>query len=186
MPWNMFINAQKYFEYKLTVHVNNTTSLSEALNDVQTDQTYRNNFLSYLGLAAQLPNVLFNVLNIVFQFGGTNLTLSITAAIVVEVILFIVTILLAMVDSSAWVPEFLVATLATVVVLNTANGVYQNSVYGLAAKLPPKYSNAVVMGSNISGTFTSIINIAAIALSPNLRVAAIYYFLAALLILLAC
>ncbi|CAG2114591.1 unnamed protein product [Medioppia subpectinata] len=186
MPWNMFINAQKYFEYKLTVHVDNTTSLSQALNDVQTDQTYRNNFLSYLGLAAQLPNVLFNVLNIVFQFGGTNLTLSITAAIVVEVILFIVTILLAMVDSSAWVPEFLVATLATVVVLNTANGVYQNSVYGLAAKLPPKYSNAVVMGSNISGTFTSIINIAAIALSPNLRVAAIYYFLAALLILLAC
>lgn len=104
----------------------------------------------------------------------------------VEVILFIVTIILAMVDSSQWIVQFFYITMASVVILNIANGVYQNSVYGLAAKLPSKYSNAVVLGSNISGTFTSIINIIAISLSPTLRVAAIYYFLAALLVLLAC
>ncbi|CAG2174700.1 unnamed protein product [Oppiella nova] len=175
----------KYFEYKLTIPVTNT-SLSDTAAAVKVEQTYRSDFLSYLGLAAQIPNVLFNVFNIIFQFGGKNLTLSITIAIVAEVILFIVTIILAMVDSSSWVPEFFIVTLATVVVLNIANGVYQNSVYGLAAKLPMKYSNAVVLGSNISGTFTSIVNIVAIALSPNVRVAAIYYFLAALLVLLAC
>jgi len=28
-----------------------------------------------------------------------------------------------------------------------ANGVYQNSIYGLAAYLPMKYTNAVVLGS---------------------------------------
>lgn len=74
----------------------------------------------------------------------------------------------------------------SVVVLNCANGVYQNCVYGTAAKLPMKYTNAVVLGSNISGTLTSVVNIAAIALAPSPRTAAIYYFLAALLVLLAC
>ena len=117
---------------------------------------------------------------------GRNLTLSITIAIAIEVVMFVITIILAILDSSEWSAQFFYITMASVVVLNIANGVYQNSVYGLAAKLPMKYSNAVVLGSNISGTFTSVINIIAIALSPNLRVAAIYYFLAALLVLLAC
>ena len=31
--------------------------------------------------------------------------------------------------------------------LTVANGVYQNSVYGIAANLPMKYTNAVVLGS---------------------------------------
>ena len=39
---------------------------------------------------------------------------------------------------------------------------------------------------NISGTFTAVINIIAIALAPNARTSAIYYFIAALFILLAC
>jgi solute carrier family 29 (equilibrative nucleoside transporter), member 1/2/3 len=110
----------------------------------------------------------------------------ITVAIIVEAFIFIITIILAMIDSSSWSGQFFYLTMLTVVILNIANGVYQNSVYGLAAKLPMKYSNAVVLGSNISGTFTSIINIISIALSPNLRVAAIYYFLTALVVLLAC
>lgn len=32
-------------------------------------------------------------------------------------------------------------------VLNMAGGVYQNTVFGLAAKLPPRYTGAVVLGS---------------------------------------
>ncbi|XP_054167111.1 equilibrative nucleoside transporter 3-like [Oppia nitens] len=188
MPWNMFINAQKYFECKLNITDPQCNRVDHLSNETLTGMnlSYKEDFLSYLGVSAQVPNVLFNLLNIIFQFGGKNLTISITVAIAVEVVLFIMTIILAMVDSSGWPAEFFYITMATVVLINIANGVYQNSVYGLAAKLPMKYSNAVVLGSNISGAFTSVINIIAIALSPNLRVAAIYYFLAALLILLAC
>lgn len=39
---------------------------------------------------------------------------------------------------------------------------------------------------NISGTFTAIINIVAIAVAPNIRTSAIYYFITALFVLLAC
>ena len=32
-------------------------------------------------------------------------------------------------------------------IFSVANGIYQNTVYGLAAKLPFKYTGAVVLGS---------------------------------------
>jgi len=43
-----------------------------------------------------------------------------------------------------------------------------------------------VLGSNLSGTIVALINIMSIAMAPNPRTAAIYYFITALFILLAC
>lgn len=65
-------------------------------------------------------------------------------------------------------------------------GIYQNSVYGMAAKLPLKYTGAVVLGSNICGTFTSIVSVLSKMFAPSVRTAAIYYFIAAMIILLLC
>lgn len=67
-----------------------------------------------------------------------------------------------------------------------AGGIYQNCVYGMAAKLPFKYTGAVVLGSNISGAFTSIISILSLYFSSSARTAAIYYFIGAMFVLLAC
>jgi solute carrier family 29 (equilibrative nucleoside transporter), member 1/2/3 len=75
--------------------------------------------------------------------------------------------------------------MVTVVILNMAGGIYQNSVYGMAAKLPFKYTGAVVLGSNISGTFASIISILSSYFS-SVRTAAIYYFITAMFVLLVC
>lgn len=173
MPWNMFITAKNYFvEYKLA-------TADEDLN------TYATNFLPYIGYASQIPNVIFNWLNIFIQMGG-NLTTRIVWSILIEVVVFVVTVVLAMVDSSDWPGVFFWITIASVVVLNVANGIYQNTVYGMAARLPFSYTGAVVLGSNISGTFTAIINIMAIAMAPNTRTSAIYYFITALFVLLAC
>ena len=73
--------------------------------------------------------------------------LRISISIIVELIVFSLTIALAMVDSSSWPITFFIITLISVVILNMANGVYQNSIYGAAAKLPMKYSNAIVLGT---------------------------------------
>lgn len=56
----------------------------------------------------------------------------------------------------------------------------------MAAKLPFKYTGAVVLGSNVSGTFTAIISIASSYLSSSVRTAAIYYFIGAMFVLLLC
>lgn len=65
-----------------------------------------------------------------------------------------------------------------------ANGVYQNTVYGMAAKLPPKYTGAVILGNNICGTFTTLVCIASEYVSTSKRMAAIWYFITALFVLL--
>ena len=46
--------------------------------------------------------------------------------------------------------------MVSVVVLNAANGFYQNSVYGLVGSFPYEYINAVVLGNNICGLFITI------------------------------
>ncbi|XP_076382029.1 equilibrative nucleoside transporter 1 isoform X1 [Megalopta genalis] len=174
MPWNMFITAKKYFvDYKL----------SKDYAGIETD--YDKNFLAYVGFAAQIPNVLFNWLNIFIQLGG-NLTTRIVWSIFIQVLIFVCTVILAMTDSSGWPGVFFWITMVSIVILNTANGIYQNSVFGMVAKLPTKYTGAVILGANLSGTFTAIINFIADYMSPNARTAAIYYFITALFVLLAC
>ncbi|XP_063608530.1 equilibrative nucleoside transporter 3-like [Penaeus indicus] len=173
MPWNMFITADKYFtDYKL-------------VTDDGERSTYAKNFLTYIGFAAQIPNVLFNWINIFVQLGG-NLTSRIVWSILIEVVIFVFTVVLAMIDSAEWPDVFFWITIGSVIILNIANGIYQNTVYGMAARLPFAYTGAVVLGSNMSGTFTALINIIAIAMAPNTRTSAIYYFITALFVLLAC
>ncbi|XP_043496902.1 equilibrative nucleoside transporter 1 isoform X1 [Polistes fuscatus] len=174
IPWNMFITAKDYFvNYKL----------SKEYTDIESN--YSTHFLSYLGFASQIPNLLFNWLNIFMKLSG-NLTTRIAWSIFTLVLIFVFTVILAMTDSSKWPGVFFWITMVSVVVLNTANGIYQNSVFGMAAKLPSKYTGAVILGSNICGTFTAFINLISQIMAPNARTAAIYYFITALFILLAC
>lgn len=115
-----------------------------------------------------------------------NLTARVTGMILIECVVFIVTIILALVDSSSWPGAFFYITMISVVIMNMANGVYQSAVYGAAAKLPMSYSNAVVIGSNICGTLVTVIDITSQAIAPNPRTAAVYYFVGTLAVLIAC
>lgn len=174
MPWNMFINAKSYFEdYKL--NPNNHTS--------EEVQEYRTNFMSYIGMAAQYPNFLMSCVNLFFQCGGKPSSRIVTS-IIIMVFVFIVTVVLAMIDTSEWPALFFWVTLGLAVILNSACGIYQNSMYGVAAILPMKYTNAIIFGNNFSGTFVASINILAIALAPDIRTSAIYYFVTAIVVLL--
>ncbi|KAK6618746.1 hypothetical protein RUM43_013137 [Polyplax serrata] len=174
MPWNMFITARSYFvDYKLSKDYTGVSS------------EYGTYFLSYVGFASQIPNLAFSWLNVFIRIGG-NLTTRILWSIFIEVVMFVCTIILAMTDTSSWPAAFFWNTMLIVVILNMANGIYQNTVFGMGAKLPLRYSGAVILGSNISGTFVSIIDLLSIALAPNTRTAAIYYFITALFVLLAC
>ncbi|XP_034952144.1 equilibrative nucleoside transporter 1 [Chelonus insularis] len=174
MPWNMFITAKNYFaNYKFS---SNYTGI---------ETSYGANYVSSVSFAAQIPNLIFNWLNIFMTLGG-ELTTRIVWGIFMQVLIFVETVILAMIDTSAWPGIFFWITMISVVILNTSNGIYQNSVFGMAAKLPEKYTGAVILGSNISGTFTAVINLLADLITPEERRAAIYYFITALFVLLAC
>ena len=80
-------------------------------------------------------------------FFSANLTSRVVWTLLVEVLVLVLTVVMAMVDTQDAQSLFFYLTLASVVVLNMANGIYQNTVYGIAAKLPFKYTGAVVLGS---------------------------------------
>jgi len=107
-------------------------------------------------------------------------------SLIIEIVVFLFTVILAMVDSSAWPDVFFWSTIVSVVILNMAGGIFQNTAYGMAAKLPPKYTGAVVLGSNISGTFATIISILSSSIWSSVRKAAIYYFITAMFVILLC
>ncbi|KAK5644411.1 hypothetical protein RI129_005711 [Pyrocoelia pectoralis] len=174
MPWNMFITAENYF-----------TKYKFGKDYTGQDLVYGTSYLQFVGFAAQVPNLIFNWLNVFIQMGG-NLTTRIVWSISVEVVIFILTVALAMTDTHDWPGTFFWMTMVSVVVLNMANGVYQNTIFGMAAKLPLKYTGAVVLGSNISGTFTSLVRIFSDTFASSVRMSAIYYFISALFVLLLC
>ncbi|KAF5296664.1 hypothetical protein FQR65_LT10204 [Abscondita terminalis] len=174
MPWNMFITAENYFT-KFKLHKDYTGE----------NLIYGSSYLQFVGFASQVPNLLFNWLNIFIQIGG-SLTTRIVWSICIEVAVFILTVALAMTDTHEWPGAFFWITMVSVVILNMANGVYQNTIFGMAAKLPSQYTGAVVLGTNISGTFTAIVRILSDTFASTLRMSAIYYFIAALFVLLSC
>ena len=55
------------------------------------------------------------------------------------VALFIVTLVLVKVNSDAWQLEFLIVTLAVVVILNIFSATFQGGLFGLAGCFPSKY-----------------------------------------------
>ncbi|KAG5671462.1 hypothetical protein PVAND_001657 [Polypedilum vanderplanki] len=171
----MFITAKDYFiNYKLSPNYTGTNNTE-----------YAENFMPYLTFASQIPNVLFNWMNVFVNLGG-DLTKRVVWSLIIEILIFLVTVILAMIDSSAWPSEFFWITMSSVVVLNMFGGIFQNTVYGMAAKLPPKYTGAVVLGSNISGTFATIISILSGSIWSSYRKAAIYYFITAMFVILLC
>lgn len=187
MPWNMFINAEDYFRnYKLQPSHNSTaTELTRDRTDEEL-ANMRKNFLSILSLASQLPNALFNGLNLIVNLGSGNLKLRVNLTLFVEALMFVLTIILAVVDSYQWPGVFFYITMISVVILNMASGIYQNCVFGIGAKFPGKYTNAILIGSNLSGTFTSCVNLLSIWLAPEPQNAAMYYFVTALFVILIC
>ncbi|XP_020716640.1 equilibrative nucleoside transporter 1 isoform X3 [Ceratitis capitata] len=148
MPWNMFITAKSYYVgYKLGGS-ENSTSVSN----------YAANFLQYHGFAAQIPNVVFNWLNVFLNLGG-DLKKRMSLSILVELALFVLTVVMAMIDSSNCSGAFFWITMITVVILNMAGAVYQNSIYGMVATFPFRYTGGVILGCNICGLLVSLISL---------------------------
>ncbi|XP_077997982.1 equilibrative nucleoside transporter 1-like [Glandiceps talaboti] len=172
MPWNMFITAEAYFtEHKF--------------GNVSDSAEYKDKFLSYLGIAGFVPTLVFMTITLFIQH--RTLTKSrIGYSIIVMVVLFVLTVALAIVDSSSWPGIFYVVTMGTIVVFNGASAVYQSSLFGLAGRLPVKYTQGVLAGQGLGGTFVSLLSVISIASTSNLRSAAIGYFSCALVVLIIC
>lgn len=183
LPWNVFINAKEYFvDYKL-----NTT--------ISIDADYRLNFMSYIGFASHFPGLCFAAWNTFCQSRKSSSKPSVrfSVAMAVEISVLLFTITFALVDTSRTPGLFFALTMVSVILINCCVGIHQTLTFGLAATLPMKYSNAVIVGSNACGMVISMVNIATKLLasvegrtSRAIVVAAIAYFFSAIAIVVAC
>jgi len=104
MPWNIFINAKTQtlargdWQYLLPDYFVHYKLGREYTNIESSILPF---FLQYLALAAQLPNVLFNWMNVFLQLSG-NLTPRIVWTLLVEILVLILTIVLAMVSQPSY------------------------------------------------------------------------------------
>ncbi|CAH8467418.1 unnamed protein product [Heterobilharzia americana] len=183
IPWNVFINAREYFvDFKL-----NTT--------ISYNADYRTNLLSYFGLAAHFPSLCFAAWNTFYQSGSMNSKshFRFLGCMIIEIIVLVLTIILALIDTSTFPRIFFFITIASLVIINCCVGIHQTLTFGIAAVLPMKYSNAVIVGSNACGAIISIVNIVVKSLTisqvrsqKSIVIAAVIFFLSATLIILAC
>ncbi|CAI5454179.1 unnamed protein product [Caenorhabditis angaria] len=176
MPWNMFITiAPDYFE-KYWFKQNDTATW------------YSNEFMSALAIASQLPNALINIINLFLIIGGP-LIYRVLAPVLfnlinVSAVLALVIFVNPTPEGMAW---FFWTMLAIIMSINFSNGLYENSIFGVFADFPHKYTSALLIGNNVCGLLITILTLAITLIANNVpQLTAIIYFSISLAILVIC
>ncbi|XP_038078213.1 equilibrative nucleoside transporter 1-like isoform X2 [Patiria miniata] len=166
LPWNMFITAKSYFAYKFRNVTGNGTE----------DSALDSSFEGYFSVAAMVPSIIFQLLNLALQH-RISLQTRIIVPLLGMLALFVVTTIFAKVDTDEWQITFFAVCISTVVLINVCAAVYQGSVFGLAGILPKRYMQAIMSGQGMGGILPSIISIISTAATSDEDSSGFIYFL---------
>ncbi|XP_037078076.1 equilibrative nucleoside transporter 3-like [Pollicipes pollicipes] len=155
LPWNFFITADSYWNYKFR---NTTNSSADAQTDLQ------DNFFGYLSVASMVPNTLMLTLNAAFGH-KIRQQLKLVLSLVVVIVFFILTTVLVPINSDDWQITFFSITMVMVVILNVGSAVFQGGLFGVAAQFPARYLSAVISGQALGAVFACVARIVSIAVS---------------------
>ncbi|EDV20149.1 uncharacterized protein TRIADDRAFT_61357 [Trichoplax adhaerens] len=94
---------------------------------------------------------------------GINVRKRMTFSTIILIISFIITAILAELDTSKWKGTFIILTIATVAFSSLfGTTVYLSSLHGLSSIFPKEYSQAVQIGQAVCGVFTAAVNVLSI------------------------
>lgn len=174
IPWSAFITIafNYYVELKLLEKDGSSTY-------------YAKEFMGFVTMASQIPNILLNFFNLFFTFRG-GLAVRIYFSIAAVFATIVATMAFIYVDTSTWIAGFFWMTLFVVIAMNAANGVYQNSLYGIAADLPANIIAAIQIGNNACGWFLALVLIIIKATKTSRQTTALLFFSIAALTVIAC
>ncbi|XP_030855255.1 equilibrative nucleoside transporter 1 isoform X2 [Strongylocentrotus purpuratus] len=193
LPWNMFITAQNYFDYKFSNHDESNTSTPNATlfgmtetpiftSAPQSKTELQDMYESYFSIAAQVPNVVIQLVNTGIKHKIT-LKVRMITSLTGMLVIFIFTTVLTRVDTNGWEQEFFWVTLASVVVINCFSAVFQGSVFGLGGLLPKKYTQALMAGQGLGGIVPALVSIICLAtLNDNSLVGFVYFLISVICI----
>ncbi|XP_053575998.1 equilibrative nucleoside transporter 2 isoform X2 [Bombina bombina] len=161
LPWNFFITAIPYFQYRLkTVEpeerfliINDSDVRSASLNisEVQIEDKF--NFNNWMTLLAQLPLLLCTLLNS-FLYQCIPDKVRITGSMFAILGLFMITAILVKVEMSA--QSFFDVTMTTIWFINAFCAILQGSLFGLLGLFPQNYSSLFLSGQGMAGTFAAL------------------------------
>ena len=173
LPWNIFLSADDYFvKFKL-----NTNQSRNA--------TFTKHFMLIVSSIGQMTNVIVSVCSIVLMQRFTvNPKRRIPYTILCLVSCMLVHIFLAIIDTSDWPEIFFILCCLLVFVMYIATGILNLCVYYVVSILPMEYINAIILGNNLSGCLTTVLSIISKLTAPDLRIATIFYFGAAIFFLM--
>jgi equilibrative nucleoside transporter 1/2/3 len=143
LPWNFFISVHYYWMFKfrtvedvspvndqdavvtdtvaaVVVAAGNETTPTRGLNELQTQWS------SLLAVASMVPNVLFLLLNALFGHRYRSQPRMLVSLSLV-IVLFVVTAVLAKVDTDQWQNEFFIVTMICVVLINVNGSIFQGT-----------------------------------------------------------
>uniref|UniRef100_A0A7E4UME9 Nucleoside transporter n=1 Tax=Panagrellus redivivus TaxID=6233 RepID=A0A7E4UME9_PANRE len=145
---------------------------------------YIANFINFICLCGQIPNLVINGISLFIEKG--SMFWRVVGSLIIVFVFCLMTVILIFVDTSTWKFGFFMLTMVKVVILNTANGFYQNTVFGLVGNFPTKYINAVMVGNNCSGVTVTLICILVTQFISDPAITATVYFCFALIGIIAC
>lgn len=188
LPWFFFINANKYWMYKLR---DIPTNSSQDPNDhswftfiIGTEESEEKrsklqaDFISYLSVASTVPSLLFLVVN-TYLANRIDIGIRLVVSLLVMLGLFISTTVLVKVDTDQWQETFFILTLAIVVLLNMASSAMQGALFGLVGSFPSQYIGACVSGQALGGVLAAISCIISLYVAASPITSAFVYFIMA-------
>nr|XP_002123034.1 equilibrative nucleoside transporter 1 isoform X1 [Ciona intestinalis] len=193
LPWNFFITANEYWMFKLQdKNSTNSTPIPQNFTSGNTTASPPGSTADYnslqllfqnaLALCAMLPNVVFQLLNTVLQQRISEKTRMVTSLLIMN-LCFVVTVVFVKIDTSSWQQLFFGLTMLIVVIVNCCSAICQSSVFGMAASLPPRYTQAVMAGQGMGGVFAALAMIATLSFSTGPTSSAFAFFLTAVIVL---
>lgn len=175
LPWNFFITAKDYFEFKLR----NTSVPNKDYKDERFQTEYQLIFESSVAVASMVPNLIFNFVT-AFCTQRLPLKFRMTVSTIIILLMFTVTAGFAKdKNTDNWQPAFYGFTVVSVVILNACSSVFTTSLLGLAGVFPHRYMQASMSGQAVGGIFAAVANIITIAVGGDVAESGFIFFLIA-------
>lgn len=175
LPWNFFITAKDYFEFKLR----NSSIPVKDYKDTRFQTEYQLIFESSIAVASMVPNLIFNFVTALCT-QRLPIKLRMTVSTVIILVMFVLTVCFAK-DSRTihWQSGFYAFTIVSVVILNACSSIFTTSLFGLSGVLPHRYMQASMSGQAVGGIFAAVANIITIAVGSEITESAFIFFLIA-------
>lgn len=160
----------------------NTILISESFFSTSFQNNLENTIF-YIVIITQLPNLLSAWTNIFF-----NITKGLCKYIELYILSLMFFIILFMIliyfEESINNILFMCLSFTGMFLLSGISGLFQNTVYAETSILPPKYTQGIVLGSNLSGCIATVMSIVLYYFKINEKITVILYFGIAITVLI--